>query len=447
MRIAETSHPAHRLLLAGLLIVLVVSLFANVPVASASSGEKDNITRMGDFFQIFLPLTAWGSTFIAGDPCSNSIWDREGTEQATLSIGASILTTSLGKFLVRKSRPSLGGSLSSFPSGHTTAAFAGACFIERRYGWWWGAPAYACAAFTGLSRIHADAHYADDVTAGASIALLYAWRSVTPQSQSLRVMPEVTEDGVGVSVETGTEEPEGVERMELFGPSGFRWRFNFAFGPAFLSKNEITAPTDTGTTFDLNDFEKLANPTTTSVVSVGYYPFERHEFLLSWGPFESRDKGKFSEPTDFAGVTFPADSAMRSSWRLYDMRARWAYNLGREPLDFWLGLGLTTQFLNIKIATEDGSLSSELGGWGVLPYGYVSVRYSFARRLSLILKGSGVNTANNWILDSGFFLNYWMGDHWDLTLGYEYFGREIRVAELTNSLLYNVPYIAISYSW
>lgn len=447
MRIAGVSHPGWHLILGMLLMALTVSLVARVPVARASSGEGDAITEMGDFFQIFLPLTAWGSTFIAGDPYSNSIWDREGTKQATLSIGSSILTTYFGKFLISKSRPSLGGSLSSFPSGHTNAAFAGASFIERRYGWWWGAPAYACAAFTGWSRVRADAHFADDVTAGASIAFLYTWLFVTPQSQSLRVMPEVTEDGVAVSVELKMTEPREGERASFLRGSGYRWRFDFAFGPAFLSKNEITAPTETGTTFDLHDFDKLADPTTTAVVNVGYYPRERHEFLFSWGPFESRDKGKFSEPTDFAGVTFPADSTMRSAWRLYDIRARWAYNLGSEPWGLWLGLGLTTQYLNIKMATEDGSLSSELDGWGLLPYGYASVSYSFARRFSLMLAASGVTSSNNWILDSGFFLNYWLGDNWDLTLGYQYFGREIRVAELTNSILYNVPYMAISYSW
>jgi membrane-associated phospholipid phosphatase len=429
-----------------LLVVLAILLVIDVPTAFAS-GEKDDITKMGDFFQIFLPLAGWGSTFIAGDPYSNSIWDKEGTKQATLSIGSSILTTYFGKFLVAKSRPSLGGSLSSFPSGHTNAAFAGASFIERRYGWWWGAPAYACAVFTAWSRVRADAHFADDVTAGASIALLYTWLFVTPQSQSLQVMPEITEDGVAVSMEIGSGKPGEETRAGHYGPSGYKWRFDFAFGPAFLIRNEITSPSETGTTFDLYSFEKLADPTTTAVVDVGYYPWDRHEFLFSWSPFESRDKGKFAEPTNFNGVEFPPDSTMRSAWRLYDLRARWTYNLGSGRWDLRLGGGLAAEYMSMKLSTDDGSLGSEVSGWGILPFGAAEVLYRLNKRFSAQLNASGVTTGTNWMMEAGLFLSYWLGDNWDLTLGYQYLGRDIHVPELTNLVDYNIPYISISYSW
>jgi hypothetical protein len=429
-----------------LIAIFALSLSVGPPEALAS-GEEDDITKMGDFFQIFLPLAGWGSTFIAGDPYSDSIWDREGTKQATLSIGSSILTTYFGKFLVAKSRPSLGGSLSSFPSGHTNAAFAGASFIERRYGWWWGAPAYACAVFTGWSRVRADAHFADDVTAGASIALLYTWLFVTPQSQSLKVMPEITEDGVAVSMEIGTGKPVPETKAGHYGPSGYKWLFDFAFGPAFLIRNEITSPTETGTTFDLSDFEKLADPTTTAVVNVGYYPWDKHEFLFSWGPFESRDKGQFSDTTYFNNVAFPPDSTMRSAWRLYDLRAKWSYNLGSGPWDLRLGGGLAAQYLSMELSSDDGLLASEVSGWGILPFAAAEVIYRLNRRFSGQINASGFMTEENWMMEAGLFLSYWLGDNWDLTLGYQYFGRDLRVSELTNLVDYNIPYISISYSW
>lgn len=63
----------------------------------------------------------------------------------------------------------------SFPSGHTSSAFAWATFVWQRYGWKWGIPAEAAAAFVGLSRIQDDRHYLTDVLAGALIGISVTW--------------------------------------------------------------------------------------------------------------------------------------------------------------------------------------------------------------------------------------------------------------------------------
>ena len=51
------------------------------------------------------------------------------------------------KPLVDRTRPD--GGHQWFPSGHTASAFAGAAFLQMRYGWALGAPAYAVASFVG----------------------------------------------------------------------------------------------------------------------------------------------------------------------------------------------------------------------------------------------------------------------------------------------------------
>lgn len=64
----------------------------------------------------------------------------------------------------------------SFPSGHTTSAFAFAATVASETQRWWpgtrwviGPILYGGATLTGLSRIYNDAHWASDVMAGAAL--------------------------------------------------------------------------------------------------------------------------------------------------------------------------------------------------------------------------------------------------------------------------------------
>jgi membrane-associated phospholipid phosphatase len=67
------------------------------------------------------------------------------------------------------------GSLRSFPSGHTSFAFAMAHFMHKEYGEisrWYSIGAYSFAATVGVMRVAKDAHWISDVLAGAGIGML-----------------------------------------------------------------------------------------------------------------------------------------------------------------------------------------------------------------------------------------------------------------------------------
>lgn len=139
---------------------LVVALLHDQRVAA------NGIETAGDILQYVLPVTAAGATVAHQD------WN--GTLQFA---GAFVLQGGVVLVLknsVYETRPN-GNGHESFPSGHAAATFASAEFLRARYGWTYGAPAYALAAFTAYSRVESNHHYWHDVAAGAGIGIVSSW--------------------------------------------------------------------------------------------------------------------------------------------------------------------------------------------------------------------------------------------------------------------------------
>jgi len=133
--------------------------------------SSDPIRTAGDIGQISTPLYGLYLTY------ENS--DKDGRIQFYKSSVATILTTHFLKQTIDKPRPDDTNN-NSFPSGHTSAAFSGATFIHKRYGFNKAWPAYVVASFVGYSRVYAKKHYWEDVLAGAILAGINSWLFTSP---------------------------------------------------------------------------------------------------------------------------------------------------------------------------------------------------------------------------------------------------------------------------
>jgi len=182
--------------------------------APNSNPFMKNVERFGAQYS----LVVLGSFYLAGTIGNNDTAVAVAQDGVAACLIASGIITPTVKFITGRARPreNLGiaafhpfslsySSDSSFPSGHTTQAFAVASVIANHYYETWVAySSYAVAGLVGVARIYHDAHFTSDVLAGALIGTLVG-KSVVAHNKSLRsrkvaVLPEIAPGLVGVRI-------------------------------------------------------------------------------------------------------------------------------------------------------------------------------------------------------------------------------------------------------
>ena len=168
-----------------LVAVFVILFEINNFVYAKSTSES-----VVDFLFLAIPMSAYGTSLYLDD--------KEGKMQFYKSYGTTILVTYILKYSVKEKRPDT-DETDSFPSGHTSSAFAGASFIHKRYGFKYAVIPYLASIYTGYSRVHVNRHHPIDVYAGATIGILSSWYFVTPY-KNLDIIPIVESDFKGLSL-------------------------------------------------------------------------------------------------------------------------------------------------------------------------------------------------------------------------------------------------------
>ncbi len=166
--------------------------------SSASRHLSDAVRPLGSEVVLAGGVLAWGAAWAS---------QREGlyaaVQRADLSIAAAAVCTYGIKQAVGRHRPedspddagvySRFSNHDSFPSGHSTLAFATAAALDRETSSRWiPAIGYPLAALVGWSRVHDRKHWPSDVVAGAAIGFGVAWKAED-------VMRPLAHDAAGTS--------------------------------------------------------------------------------------------------------------------------------------------------------------------------------------------------------------------------------------------------------
>ena len=165
-------------------------------IESAGSSRLDRMLKPGATIggmpfsvSASVALMALGSS--TKHPCLASL----GSELLQAQLVGAAWTVGL-KQLTRRDRPD--GSGFSFPSGHTTTAFASATVLQRRFGWKVGIPAYGVATYVAASRVEMKRHYLSDVAFGAALGIVAGRTISIGHEHHLMVTPLATTSGGGV---------------------------------------------------------------------------------------------------------------------------------------------------------------------------------------------------------------------------------------------------------
>lgn len=123
-----------------------------------------------DYIQ-YAPLAAVYTLNAFGIKGKNNFGNRTALVLKSIILNELIVTNL--KIWTKTERPN--GGKHSFPSGHTSFAFAMAHFMHKEYGEispWYSIGAYTCATSVGIMRVAKNAHWISDVIAGAGFGIL-----------------------------------------------------------------------------------------------------------------------------------------------------------------------------------------------------------------------------------------------------------------------------------
>jgi len=150
--------------------------------------ESDEETQ-ADILMLALPASAYLLTLTKQD--------NQGAWALTKSLGLTVLSTLALNSIIDKDAPN-DSSTDAFPSGHTSIAFSSAAFIQRRYGWRPGIPAYLVATYVGHLRIESDDHDELDVIGGAAVGVISSYLLTKPFNDNVNISAWADGESVGL---------------------------------------------------------------------------------------------------------------------------------------------------------------------------------------------------------------------------------------------------------
>ncbi len=218
-----------------------------------------------------------------------------------------------------------------------------------------------------------------------------------------------------------------------------KWFFEAETGGVFAGYCDVAIPGDNGTRFSLTD-DLSTGSSLFLRLRAGFQFSPSHTVFLLYAPLSLEGSGRVLYPIKFFGVTFPADTLLRSVYRFNSYRITYRYGL-KNGEKLKIGIGFTAKIRDAAISLGGGGRESEKTNVGFVPILNFLLEWRFSPAWRLLLEGDALAAPQGRAEDVFIGLVYQKSQDWALKGGYRILEGGADNIEVYNFSLFN--YLAV----
>ena len=192
--------------------------------------------------------------------------------------------------------------------------------------------------------------------------------------------------------------------------------FDLETGVVGSGYNNVRIPGDQGTLFSLKN-DLISKTELFFRIRVNYTIKSRHTLSLLYAPLETVSNGNVLYDIFFEGVTFPANSDLKGTYKFNSYRLTYRYEIVKKP-KFEFGLGFTAKIRDAKISLASAGLESEKANIGFVPIINFRMLWKMNEKFGLLLEGDALAAPQGRAEDVLIAATYRISDHLGLKAGY-----------------------------
>lgn len=216
-------------------------------------------------------------------------------------------------------------------------------------------------------------------------------------------------------------------------------------GLVITGYNDVRIPGDIGTLFSLKD-DLSAKSKIFYRLRASYAIKSRHTISLLYAPLQVKSEGSIPSDISFAGGLFPANSAIKATYKFNSYRFTYRYDFVKKPkLDF--GIGFTAKIRDARIALESNGISTEKSNVGFVPILNFRLLWRLNDNLGLLIDGDALAAKQGRAEDVLLAVTYRVNEHFGVRAGYRILEGGADNDEVYGFALFHYTSIGLAYSF